>query len=320
MKPRREHATNNSQTYMVTSPTWERRSLFQTDAWARLLIDTLYHYRGAAYLLHEFVVMPDHFHALITPQTSLEKAVQFIKGGFSYRAKKELGSSMEVWQKGFQDHRIRDASDLAAHIIYIHDNPVKEHLCERPEEFPYSSAHAGFDLDAVPQGQKPQVLGELFAARLQAHRKTVQRLSKDDGGMQAVRALLLVIIVATAMRPARLFANTCVEGKPARISGAFCGRVIDPTGAPVPSVGLRVLDQLGNAVADTQADPKGDFIFPQLAKGNYRLTTTTKGWNITFGSFKMRSAKATSCVHPASVELGISSCEGGISNRRPPHY
>jgi putative transposase len=168
MKPQREHATNNAQTYMVTSSTWERRALFQADCWAKLLIDTLYHYRGTAYLLHEFVIMPDHFHALITPQTSLEKAVQFIKGGFSYRAKKELGSNMEVWQKGFQDHRIRDANDWAAvHVSYIHNNPVKERFCERPDEFPYSSADAGFELDAVPQGLKPQVLGGPVAARLE---------------------------------------------------------------------------------------------------------------------------------------------------------
>ena len=152
---------------MVTSSTWERRALFQAEPWAKLLIDTLYHYRGSAYLLHEFVIMPDHFHALITPQTSLEKAVQFMKGGFSYRAKKELGSNMEVWQKGFQDHRIRDASDWAVHVSYIHNNPVKERFCERPDEFPCSSAHAGFGLDAVPQGLKPQILGEPVAARLE---------------------------------------------------------------------------------------------------------------------------------------------------------
>jgi len=167
MKPQREHATNNAQTYMVTSPTWERRALFHAEPWAKLLVDTFYHYRGTAYLLHEFVIMPDHFHALITPQTSLEKAVQFIKGGFSYRAKKELGSNMEVWQKGFQDHRIRDASDWAMHVSYIHANPVKERLCEHPDEFPYSSAHAGFELDAVPQGLKPQDLDEVVAARLE---------------------------------------------------------------------------------------------------------------------------------------------------------
>jgi putative transposase len=167
MKPQREHATNNTQTYMVTSSTWERRALFQTEPWAKLLIDTLYHYRGTAYLLHEFVVMPDHFHLLVTPQTSLEKAVQFIKGGFSYRAKKELGSNMEVWQKGFQDHRIRDASDYVMHVAYIRNNPVKERFCASPNEFQYSSAHAGFELDAVPQGLKPEILGEPAAARLE---------------------------------------------------------------------------------------------------------------------------------------------------------
>jgi len=140
---------------MVTTETWGRRSLFQPERWAKLLIDTLYHYRGQAYLLHEFVVMPDHIHVLITPQTNLEKAMQLIKGGFSYRAKKELGSNMEVWQKGFQDHRIREANDYAIHISYVHNNPVKERLCERPDQYPYSSAHFGFELDAVPQGLKP---------------------------------------------------------------------------------------------------------------------------------------------------------------------
>jgi putative transposase len=144
---------------MVTTETWGRRALFRNERWASLLIDTLYHYRGQAYLLHEFVVMPDHIHVLMTPQTSLEKAVQFIKGGFSYRAKKELGSNMEVWQKGFQDHRIRDASDYATHVTYVHNNPVKGHLCERPEEYAYSSAHPGFELDPVPQGLKPQAGG-----------------------------------------------------------------------------------------------------------------------------------------------------------------
>jgi putative transposase len=172
MKPQREHATNNAQTYMVTSSTWERRSLFQADPWAMLLVDTLYHYQSTAYLLHEFVIMPDHIHVLMTSLTSLEKAVQFIKGGFSFRAKKELGSYMEVWQKGYQDHRIRDAGDYAQHIRYIHENPVRKHLCECASEYPFSSAHPGFELDAVPQGLKPQSIaasdGAAKAAPLQS--------------------------------------------------------------------------------------------------------------------------------------------------------
>ena len=136
-------------------------------AWANLLIDTMYHYRGSAYLLHEFVIMPDHLHVLLTPSTSLEKAVQFIKGGFSYRVKKELGSSLEIWQKGFSDHRIRDTSDYRIHAIYVRENPVRKHLCEGAKEYPFSSASGGFELDSPPQGLKPWRKATL-SARLKA--------------------------------------------------------------------------------------------------------------------------------------------------------
>lgn len=167
MRPAREHASNNGQTYMITSSTWGRRDLFSRESSAKLLIDTLYHYRGSAYLLHEFVIMPDHIHVIFTPKTSLEKAVQFIKGGFSYRAKKELGSSLEIWQKGFSDHRIRDANDYRIHQIYVQQNPVRRHLCERAEDYPYSSARVGFELDSAPQGLKPPSSDEPHAARLE---------------------------------------------------------------------------------------------------------------------------------------------------------
>ncbi len=182
MRPTREHATHNRQTYMVTSETWGRRSLFRAEPWAKLFIDTLYHYRGSGYQLHAFVVMPDHFHALITPTASLERAVQYIKGGFSHRAKAELGSNMEVWQKGFSDHRIRDAADYDGHVNYIHFNRVRAGLCSLPEQYDYSSAHAGFVPDEVPQRLKPQsqepACGAAEAAPLQ--RSTESKLQSAE--------------------------------------------------------------------------------------------------------------------------------------------
>jgi len=164
LRPVREHATNAQQTYMITTSTWGRRDIFRNERWSNLLIDTINHYRGSAYLLHEFVIMPDHLHAIITSLTSLEKAVQFIKGGFSYRAKKELGSNMEIWQKGFSDHRVRDGSDYRVHASYVRQNPVRKGLCERPEEYPYCSASGRFELDDVPQGLKPTSAKELDGA------------------------------------------------------------------------------------------------------------------------------------------------------------
>jgi putative transposase len=167
MRPTREHSTHNGQSYMIGSQTWARRELFRNEKWADLLIDTLYHYRASAYLLHEFVIMPDHFHVLLTPLVPLEKAAQFIKGGFSYQARKQFRSNLEIWQKGFPDHRIRDAGDYQAHVSYIHLNPVRRHLCERPEQYLYSSAHIGFELDPAPQGLKPDSSKNEAAARLE---------------------------------------------------------------------------------------------------------------------------------------------------------
>ena len=155
MKSTREHATNNSQTYFVTSQTWERRALFRAEPWARLFFKTLLSHRSESYLLHEFVLMPDHFHLLITPSTSLERAMQLIKGGFSFRAKRELGSNAEIWQHGFSDHRIRDWEDFEKHAHYVHLNPVKRRLCERPEDYRFSSAYPGWKLDTIRQWLKP---------------------------------------------------------------------------------------------------------------------------------------------------------------------
>jgi len=158
LKPAREHATNNSQTYFVTSDTWERRTLFRNEAWARLFFKTLLSHRGEAYFLHEFVLMPDHFHLLITPSVALERAIQLVKGGFSYRVKQELGSNAEVWHRGFSDHRIRDIEDYEKHVHYIHLNPVKKHLCSTAEEYRYSSAYPGWKLDPIPQWLKPAAI------------------------------------------------------------------------------------------------------------------------------------------------------------------
>ena len=46
--------------------------------------------------------MPNYFHLLLTIENemTIERAVQFIKGGFSFRAGKELGMRSPIWQKG----------------------------------------------------------------------------------------------------------------------------------------------------------------------------------------------------------------------------
>ncbi len=158
-KPPRDHSATDSRTYFISAGTWQGRSLFQSERLAKLFLETLHQYRkDGKFALHEFSVIPTHIHLLLTvpPEATIERTMQFIKGGFSHRAGQEVGRNKEIWQRGYLDHRIRDAADYARRMEYIRQNPVRAGLVRAPELYPYSSAHPGFVLEPPPQGLKPQ--------------------------------------------------------------------------------------------------------------------------------------------------------------------
>jgi len=133
-----------ARTFFVSSKTVQNQPLLRSEKMATLLIEVLRSYVAQhKFVLHDFVVMPDHIHLLLTldQMMSIEKAVQLVKGGFSYRAKIELGYSGEVWPRGFSEVRILDRGSFLKHRAYIDQNPVKAGLASEAEKFPYGSAY-----------------------------------------------------------------------------------------------------------------------------------------------------------------------------------
>jgi putative transposase len=89
-----KYAPQHTRTYFITAVCADRRRIFQTTANASLMIDVLQTNRTKNRMqIHAFVLMPDHMHLLLTPapEVSLEKAMQFLKGGYSFRLKRKLG-------------------------------------------------------------------------------------------------------------------------------------------------------------------------------------------------------------------------------------
>lgn len=92
-----------------------------------------------------WVILPDHFHALIhLHDNRLSEAV--------HRFKRKLSSICyqhnnrgRIWQHRFWDHIIRDQDDLNKHIDYIHFNPVKHGLASEPIDWKWSSIHRWMD-------------------------------------------------------------------------------------------------------------------------------------------------------------------------------
>ncbi|WP_263353953.1 REP-associated tyrosine transposase [Acidicapsa acidisoli] len=150
-------APQEIRTYFVTSVAAQRHSLFQVTATAELLQQTILDYQSQGrFLLHAFVIMPDHLHALITPapDVSLEKAMQFIKGVFSFRLK----SKHDVWMRSFNESQILTDEKFRACVRYIEDNPVRKRLVSAREDYRYSSA-THEELDPMPlhiRGGSPQ--------------------------------------------------------------------------------------------------------------------------------------------------------------------
>jgi putative transposase len=145
-------------TYFITFSTWHRRRLFVVESFSRLFLKTLYSYRRQGrFQLHAFVVMPDHVHLLLTPSVdiTLERAIQFIKGGYSYLVRKELERSCEIWQRGFTDHRIRDENDFQFHRNYIDRNPVQRNLVANVSGYRFCSAYPDSNWIPGPQRLKP---------------------------------------------------------------------------------------------------------------------------------------------------------------------
>jgi putative transposase len=132
-------------TYALTAVTHQRRRIFQRTENAELLIHTLFRYRDQGkFLLHGFVVMPDHIHVLITPLESIEKAAQLIKGGFSFAIRNEHKSP--IWQDDYHEHRIRDQEDFHNQLLYIANNPARRQF----KDYPHVHTNTASPLDPTP--------------------------------------------------------------------------------------------------------------------------------------------------------------------------
>ena len=133
---------STSRTFFVTSKTMSGACLLQTERNVGLLINVMRDYAAEGkFKIHDFVVMPNHVHLLITVggRMTIEKAVGMIKGRFSYRLQRETGYLGGIWQRGFSEVRVENRKSFLAHREYIAQNPVKARLVACAEDFPFSS-------------------------------------------------------------------------------------------------------------------------------------------------------------------------------------
>jgi putative transposase len=143
--------------YFFTVVAYKRRAFLTDDAVRPLLKGAIKDVQSQLpFVSLAFCLLPDHLHCLWRlPPEDCDYSARWakIKRLFSSRYRAAGGMELSqtpsrinkreagIWQRRFWEHRIRDEQDYWRHVHYIHYNPVKHGLVERPEQWPYSTYH-----------------------------------------------------------------------------------------------------------------------------------------------------------------------------------
>jgi REP element-mobilizing transposase RayT len=108
---------------------------------AELIVSSIKYFNISRYTLHEYVIMPNHVHLLITPNKDilLAKIIASLKSYTSNEANKILNRIGTFWYRDYFDRYIRDEDHYSKVSEYILNNPVSAGLCSCKEDWPYSS-------------------------------------------------------------------------------------------------------------------------------------------------------------------------------------
>ena len=159
--------------YHVMSRGNERRRIVRDDAdrqkwieWLRRTVET------HGWRLHGFVLMPNHHHLFVeTPEANLSDGMHYLNGSFTGYFNRRHRRSGHLFQGRFKAHLVEEEGYFLEVSRYVHLNPVRRRLVERPEDYRWSS-YPGYQraARALPWVTYARVLGEFGRAAAQSRR------------------------------------------------------------------------------------------------------------------------------------------------------
>lgn len=147
-----------SSTFLITAPTFHRKRIFQNERYGEALTEILMRCRQESrLLLHDYVLMPDHMHLLVTGPVNVDVvgAVHELQAAFVEVLRREFGYSGEVWGENILAREVRDSAEYVEAARHIHSNPVRVGFCHDEAEYRLSSKASRWVLDPLPEHLRP---------------------------------------------------------------------------------------------------------------------------------------------------------------------
>jgi len=125
-------------TYHVTSRTNAKHMAFSEKLGRKIMVLMLSEAKEKYdFQLHNFCIMPNHIHLLITPKTGtdLSRILQWIKTKSSKSWNRMYNSIDHLLGERFFSRPIKDEDDYSAVFEYIDQNPIKAGLVSKAEDW-----------------------------------------------------------------------------------------------------------------------------------------------------------------------------------------
>jgi len=129
--------------YFITSHTLDFKPIFKDKKLLKVLLSSFKKVKNSLnFSLYAYVFLLNHFHVILQTTKKYDLSyIMFRLKGFSSREinKKRRIKGKSIWQDRYYDHIIRNERDFEKHFDYIHYNPKKHKLVNKPENWKWSS-------------------------------------------------------------------------------------------------------------------------------------------------------------------------------------
>jgi putative transposase len=172
--------------HFITFSCYRRQPLLQAMGAKRTFEQTLERVRRwYGLFIAGYVVMPEHVHLLISEpeRSTLAVAIQMLKQITAHELRPAAGRSF--WQTRYYDFNVRTEKKRVEKLRYIHRNPVRRGLVEKPEDWPWSSfrhyatgIEGAVEIESEWTAQRRERMGVTLRVRIPGQSPT---LSPEDG-------------------------------------------------------------------------------------------------------------------------------------------
>lgn len=139
--PRHARELSNSGIYHIILRGINRQTIFNDDEDYQRFINTLKKYKTVSgYTLYAYCLMNNHIHILLrVGQEKLETILKRIAGSYVYWYNFKYNRIGHLFQDRFKSEPVDSDEYFLTVLRYIHQNPIKARICERLEDYRYSS-------------------------------------------------------------------------------------------------------------------------------------------------------------------------------------